>query len=403
MAKDRKEEAPERIRGFVILWLSMFVIAGGLGMVVPILPVFVRDLGASGIWLGLSFSGFAIIQTPLTPIVGRFGDRLGRRKFIIAGLSIYILIGVALSLASTYQMVALLRMAMGLGASFMFPSALATIGILSPKSEEGKYMGLFMVSFTGGFGIGPLIGGVIKDTLGAESAFISMSIAASVALLAYIFLMPKEKAYGADENHDIPSLYEMLSNQTTISLFIFNLSFGIGLGAVMTFIAIFMTDKLMATATTVGLVIGSRPILSSILQPLLGKLADTMPSQRLVFSGGLMLALATSLIPSSDTVIVLLIFFLLLGLGESTALPASLAITTDLGTQYGHGTLMGFANAMLVFGLLVGSVGGSILASITTIEAVFRFTGFVTFAMTIVFLMTWKEPRVQSNVLQESN
>ena len=189
MAMDRKEEAPERIRGFVILWLSMFVIAGGLGMVVPILTVFVRDLGASGIWLGLSFSGFAIIQTPLTPIVGRFGDRLGRRKFIIAGLSIYILIGVALSLASTYQMVALLRMAMGLGASFMFPSALATIGILSPKSEEGKYMGLFMVSFTGGFGIGPLIGGVIKDTLGAESAFISMSIAASVALLAYICLL----------------------------------------------------------------------------------------------------------------------------------------------------------------------------------------------------------------------
>ncbi len=400
MAIDHTGESPERIRGFVILWFSMFVIASGLGMVVPILPVFVRDLGASGIWLALSFSGFAIIQTPLTPIVGRFGDKLGRRRFIIAGLLIYIFIGIALSLAATYQMVAFLRMTMGLGASFMFPSALASIGLLSPKSEEGKYMGLFMVSFTGGFGIGPLLGGFIKDTLGTEAAFTSMSIAASVALIAYIFLMPKEKSFNSNEEHNVPSLYEMLRNQTAISLFIFNLSFGIGIGAVMTFIAIFMTDNLMATATTVGLVIGSRPIISSILQPILGRLADKMPRQHLVFLGGLMLAIATSLIPSSDTVFMLLVFFLLLGLGESTALPASLAITTDLGTQYGHGTLMGFANAMLVFGLLLGSVGGSILASITTIEAVFRFAGLVTLAMTILFLATWKDMRIAQDELR---
>ncbi len=102
-------------RAFAILWFSMFVIAGGLGMVVPILPVYVRDLGASGLWLGLAFSGFAITQTPLTPIIGRLGDRLGRRRFIIVGLFLYVFIGIGLALATSYQAVALLRMGMGVG------------------------------------------------------------------------------------------------------------------------------------------------------------------------------------------------------------------------------------------------------------------------------------------------
>jgi len=121
--------------------------------------------------LGLAFSGFAITQTPLTPIIGRLGDRLGRRRFIIIGLSIYVFIGIGLSLVDSYQVVALLRMGMGIGAACMFPSALATIDELSPKSQEGRYMGLFRVSFTTGFGIGPLIGGLLKDVFGVEVTF----------------------------------------------------------------------------------------------------------------------------------------------------------------------------------------------------------------------------------------
>ena len=137
-------------RAFGVLWFAMFVIAAGFGMVVPILPVFARDLGASGIWLGLAFSGFAITQTPLTPVMGRLGDRWGRRPFIVAGLAIYVFVGSGLALADSFQAVAGLRMVMGIGGACMFTSALATVGELSPKGQEGKYMGMFMVSFTSG-------------------------------------------------------------------------------------------------------------------------------------------------------------------------------------------------------------------------------------------------------------
>ncbi len=376
-------------RAFAILWLSMFVVAGGLGMVVPILPVFVRDMGASGLWLGLAFSGFAITQTPLTPMIGRLGDSLGRRRFIIAGLSIYVFIGIGLSLVNSYQAVALLRMGMGIGAACMFPSALATVGELSPKGQEGRYMGLFMVSFTAGFGVGPLIGGLLKDAFGVEITFLSLSGAAGVALLMVAVLMPSQGASRDSENKDVPSIRVMSRDFRVWALFVFNFTFGFGIGAVMTFIAIFLTDSLLASASLVGLVVGSRAILSSILQPFFGRLADHVPRHYIVVAGGLLLAVATWAIPLASVIGVLLLFFLLLGLAESATLPASLAITTDLGRVYGYGTLIGFSNSVLVFGLLAGSLGSSLIENAMGVENMFRAAGLGTALMMGVFIVIW--------------
>ena len=358
-------------------------------MVVPILPVFVRDLGASGIWLGLAFSGFAITQTPLTPVIGRLGDRLGRRRFIIAGLSMYVFIGIGLSLVNSYQAVALLRMAMGIGAACMFPSALATVGELAPRGKEGLYMGLFIVSFTAGFGVGPLVGGVLKDALGVDATFLTLAGAAVVALLLVTTLMPSQSTSRDSERSEVPSIRVMLRDLRVLALFAFNFSFGLGLGAVMTYIAIFMTDSLLASATLVGLVVGARPIISSVLQPIFGRLADHIPRHRMVAAGGVMLAVATSGIPLASSVGILILIFLVLGIAESVALPASLAITTDLGRIYGYGTLIGLSNAILVFGLLNGSLGSSLIEAEIGIENVFRVAGLVTVVMVAVFVLVW--------------
>ena len=369
----------------------MFVIAGGLGMVVPILPVFVRDLGAEGIWLGLAFSGFAITQTPLTPIVGRLGDRLGRRRFILAGLSVYVFIGVGLSMADSYQMVTLLRMGMGIGAACMFPSALAMVGEIAPRGQEGRYMGMFMVSFTAGFGAGPLIGGVLKDNLGVDATFLALAGAAVVAVVIVATLMPEASRTSQSEERIVPSFRVMSSDLRVWSLLAFNYTFGLGMGAVFTFIAIFMTESLLASATLVGLVVGSRAIISSIFQPLFGRLADRVPRHLLVIAGGLLMAAGTEALPLAQSVTVLLVLFLLLGLAESAALPSSMAITTDLGRVYGYGTLIGFSNAVLILGVLTGSVGGSLIESGGNIDDVFRTAGLVIAVGVTIFLFTWNQ------------
>ncbi len=385
-------------RAFAIMWFAMFVIAVGFGMVVPILPVFARDLGASGLWLGLAFSGFAVTQTPLTPVMGRLGDRWGRRPFIVAGLGIYVFVGIGLALADTFQAVAALRMVMGVGGACMFTSALATIGELAPRGREGRYMGLFMVSFTSGFGIGPLIGGLLKDSVGVDAAFLTLAGAAVFALLLVVVLMPSQSATRRtdEELAAIAPVRDMFRDFRVLALFAFNFTFGLGIGAVMTFIAIFMNDVLLASATMVGLVVGSRAVLSSVFQPIFGRLADRVPRQHMVAISGVLLAAATAAIPLSPTVTALLVVFLLLGLAESAAMPASMAITTDLGRVYGYGTLMGVTNAILVFGLLAGSLGSSVVETQWGVDNVFRAAALIMGLLVVVFLGIWsRAPRLQ--------
>ncbi len=386
-------------RAFAILWFAMFVIASGFGMVVPILPVFARDMGASGIWLGLAFSGFAVTQTPLTPVMGRLGDRWGRRPFIVTGLGIYVFVGIGLSLADTFQAVAALRMVMGVGGACMFTSALATVGALAPRGKEGRYMGMFMVSFTSGFGIGPLIGGYLKDTVGVDAAFLTLAGAAVLALLLVSVAMPGQSATSRTEEAAaaIAPVRDMFRDYRVLALFAFNFTFGLGIGAVMTFIAIFMTDVLAASATMVGLVVGSRAVLSSVFQPIFGRVADRVPRHLMVAVSGVILAGATALIPLSPNVMALLVVFLLLGLGESAAMPSSMAITTDLGRIYGYGTLIGVTNSLLVFGLFAGSMGSSVVETLWGIDNMFRAAAVVMGLLVVVFLGIWsRAPRLQS-------
>jgi DHA1 family multidrug resistance protein-like MFS transporter len=250
-------------------------------------------------------------------------------------------------------------------------------------------MGLFMVSFTAGFGVGPLIGGVLKDAFGIGVTFFTLSGAALVALLFVAILMPSQSASSDADEEDVPSMRVLVRDLRVWALFVFNFTFGLSMGSVMTFIAIFMTDSLLASATLVGLVVGSRAILSSVMQPFFGRLADSVPRHYMVVAGGLLLAAATWAIPAAPTIGILMVCFLLLGLAESASLPASLAITTDLGRVYGYGTLIGFSNAVLVFGLLVGSLGSSMVETVVGIEDVFHVAGIVTALMIGAFMVVW--------------
>ena len=73
-------------RPFIVLYLCVFVATMGISMVSPLLPVYAKDLGANGIWLGLTFSSFAIVQAIAGPAIGRISDRYARKPFIVIGL-----------------------------------------------------------------------------------------------------------------------------------------------------------------------------------------------------------------------------------------------------------------------------------------------------------------------------
>jgi MFS family permease len=69
-----------------VLGLAIFVSMLGVGMVVPFLPIYASEMGATGVMLGVIFSAFSAARSLLMPYVGILSDRYGRKPFIVLGL-----------------------------------------------------------------------------------------------------------------------------------------------------------------------------------------------------------------------------------------------------------------------------------------------------------------------------
>jgi len=74
---------------------SYRVLFTGGGIVVPLLPLYAHDLGASGLYVGLIFGAFSLSRTFFLPDFGRLSDLKGRKPIIVPGFWAYALISVA--------------------------------------------------------------------------------------------------------------------------------------------------------------------------------------------------------------------------------------------------------------------------------------------------------------------
>ena len=75
-------------RLLLTLLLVVFAALLGVGIIIPIVPVYAMDMGATGITLGLMIAAFSISQGIIQPVVGSLSDRRGRKRFLVIGLSV---------------------------------------------------------------------------------------------------------------------------------------------------------------------------------------------------------------------------------------------------------------------------------------------------------------------------
>ena len=110
---------------FPILALSMFSSTLGIGIVMPLLPIYITEMGASGIWLGIIVSSYAISNAISVPIAGRLSDIKGRKIFLVAGLFSYSLISLGYIYSPTVYLLSVVRFFHGIAGAMTIPVAIA--------------------------------------------------------------------------------------------------------------------------------------------------------------------------------------------------------------------------------------------------------------------------------------
>ncbi len=175
-------------RPLVILFLTLFMVMVGVGIIIPVLPFFAENMGASGIDMGLIFGSFSLMQFLFSPFWGRMSDRLGRRPILILGLVgiglAFLMIAFARNLVELY----IARILGGILSSAAMPASFAYVADSTDPSRRAQSMGLMGAAISLGLIFGPALGGF----LGAINPLLPFYVAAGLAFLvagfAYLFV-----------------------------------------------------------------------------------------------------------------------------------------------------------------------------------------------------------------------
>ncbi|MFC7070450.1 MFS transporter [Halobaculum lipolyticum] len=141
----------------------------GFGVVIPILPFYVRSFGVSDVFIGLTAASYSLAQFLAAPTLGRISDERGRRPVIafsvaMAGVA-WLVFGFATeigAIAGTGAAVATLLLSRTLAgaAGGNISAAQAYIADVTPREKRAGALGLVGAAFSLGFVFGPALGGV---------------------------------------------------------------------------------------------------------------------------------------------------------------------------------------------------------------------------------------------------
>lgn len=370
----------------VTLLLSIFIALLGIGIIVPVMPVFATSLGASGVALGLIIAAFSITRGIFQPIVGSLSDRWGRKGFLVCGLLVYGLVGLAMPEATSVLNLIVIRALHGVGSAMIVPVAMAWVSDMSPVGQEGRSMGLLHIAIFTGIGSGPLIGGFFTDLWGMASAFYAM---AGLSFLAMILVWlqlpaPEPRDLGIRRMGIIEALRRMLTHRRTGGILLARMATMLIMVPTMAFLPLLMHQWFGSSGMEIGIVIACRTLVNALLQMPFGRMADRRDKTGMLLGGCLLISAVMCLVPLADSFWWLLVLFVLLGMGEAIIWPTLGAFATEEGRQYGQGTMMGVFSLAMSVGVFCGSLGAGFTMDLLGLRWSFFIIGILVLVLTMI-------------------
>lgn len=347
---------------FSTLFLAVFSVTLGVGLVVPLLPVYAYELGATGLYIGFIFGAFSLSRTLFLPLFGRLSDLKGRKPFLTTGLLAYFLVSIAYVWSRDVNFFILIRFIQGIASAMILPVAQAYVGEITPKHKEGFMMGLFNVSLYAGLSIGPLLGGMVKDTFGIQTSFLSMGLVSFVGFLLCLILLPPRSYERLLTSAKPPLRYRVLVRNRYIgALFLFRFAYTFCIGLVWAFLPLLAHAEFKLSSSAIGVLVMLGVLISGLLQTPMGLLADRFNKRTFIAIGGLVTAGAVFSFVYVQGFWGLFVANVLFGIGGGISVPAVMAMTVIIGRRTDS---MGSVMALLTTGHSLGMFAGPILAGI---------------------------------------
>jgi len=393
------------------VWAAQVISVLGFSLVIPFLPLYVRELGITDDadvvrWSGLLFSVSALVMAGAAPVWGVLADRYGRKIMVVramfGGAVLLTLMGFA---TNVYQLLAL-RLAQGVLTGTV-SAAITLVSTTTPSERMGYSLGLMQTAVFTGAATGPFVGGFIADYFGFRASF----ALAGALLLAAGFLV----TFGAQENFSRPvesgpearnGLRDVVSVKGfwTVVLVVFFLYFTSMLPAPIfpLFVEELLGSKLRVASTT-GVLFGVRGLVAAFAAVFIGNFSDRKGYKKVLVFSVLLSGIVYIPYALVQNVGQLFCLVILSGLMVAGITPTVNGIISSIIPRHNHGKAFGLSTSISCLGMALGPISGGWAASWCGYRLPFVVMGALYILIALGCAVRIKEPYRVTEVLVEGS
>lgn len=346
-----------------ILFLIMFLVMVGFGIIIPVMPFYAEEIGANPTELGLLMAVYSLMQFVFAPMWGRISDRIGRKPVIMIGIGGLGVSFILMGLSSQLWMLFAARIIGGFLSAANMPTIMAYVADITTPENRAKGMGIIGAATGMGFIFGPAIGGVFSKT----SLTLPFYIAGTSSVITFFLVM-----FILKESLSIESRQQRSRSKTSLLkqftgaisiLFTLQLFIALSLAGLEATFAYFAAEKAGLGTVQLGYIFMIMGVAGAIVQGgLVGKLTKKFGEGAVIQGGIIVSAFGFGLILLADSFITSAIYLTIFGIGNGVIRPSVSSLITKTSTA-GHGSSTGLLSSMDSLGRIIGPPLGGILFS----------------------------------------
>ncbi|MCW3981192.1 MAG: MFS transporter [Candidatus Bathyarchaeota archaeon] len=398
------------------LCFAVFVSMLGFGLVMPLLPIYARNFGATGAELGLLTASFAVARIITTFPGGMLADWAGRKIPVVLGLLAYSVVMTLYGFSEDVNQLILLRGLQGLASGIVWPVLSTMVADIAAPEDRSKAIGLYEMMWFLGSVVGPGLGGVLAGAFTVATPFFVCGTLAFASMILVAFTVKETmRNHKKPENKPAKSHSEKDSNSTLadeggsflvnsvsaltpypkifVGLCVVGLLISFSHSLIQPVLSVFANEELGISVVDVGLLFTAMGIVTLVTTLPLGTAADRTGRKITLVTGILFTAFSAVLITVSGSFWPLLLVMMMRGVGRAATNPSLTVMFTNLLPITRRGRGMGIYNGFRNVGLVVGSSVGGFLYDTMSSQTPFiicAIAGLVAVAV-IIFLITEPE------------
>ncbi|MEH7383801.1 multidrug efflux MFS transporter NorA [Bacillus sp. JJ1521] len=379
-----------------LLLMNLFIAFLGIGLVIPVLPTLMNELGLTGTTVGYLTAAFAIAQLIVSPLAGKAVDKIGRKIMIVLGLFIFGLSEFLFGIGKEIEMLFISRVLGGISAAFIMPAVTAFIADITNLDTRPKALGYMSAAISTGFIIGPGIGGFLAEFGTRIPFYFAGGLGTLAAILSIVLLSEPERAKENNEqSSEEKSGFKRIFAPKYFVAFILIFIASFGLAAFESFFSLFVDHKFQFKPSDIAIVITGGAIFGAVSQVVLfDKLTRIWGEIKLIRYSLVLSALLVFLMTVVHSYFSILLVTFIVFVGFDLFRPAVTSYLSNIA-----GNEQGFAGGMNSMFTSLANVSGPILGGILfdiDINYPYYFAT-VILVLGIVLTFFWKKPADESS------